>query len=342
MNIISEAGYTEISEESIKSSKEKIRKIFYETEKFRELEEKLVKSDEYIPQKKKEKETVESEIKMILNKNNSDTPAMLKDMIIRTERHKGLIFEKDSLTKKIREILGNNTLKDLEEKAEHINRMMKSVSCDSLERITEIYGQNIMKHNTVLSQIQNSEREIIESEKENNSLRNIDEEINYLKNNKVKTEKDIKLIRLSLEKIVKASEILSKDFMELLPEKSAEYLVILTGGKYNGVDFGREMDLKVIRNEDGKKIDVEMLSYGTIDQVYFAVRLAVMDILSGDRNIPLFMDDCFIKYDKSRLEKAMELMCKIASNRQILLFTCHNREKELLDKINADYNFIQL
>jgi uncharacterized protein YhaN len=67
-------------------------------------------------------------------------------------------------------------------------------------------------------------------------------------------------------------------------------------------------------------------SEGTGDQMYLALRLAVWDILSPES--PLILDDALVRFDQTRMERAMDLLAELGEKRQILLFSCQDREKE--------------
>jgi uncharacterized protein YhaN len=84
---------------------------------------------------------------------------------------------------------------------------------------------------------------------------------------------------------------------------------------------------------------LERLSAGTIDQVYFALRLAVADLLLGNDEVPLLLDDSFALYDETRVKAVLQ---KIAKRQQIILFTCHKREQSLLKELGLPYQFVDL
>ena len=74
------------------------------------------------------------------------------------------------------------------------------------------------------------------------------------------------------------------------------------------------------------------LSRGTVDQLYLALRLALCDmLLSGDEPCPIVLDDALINFDDTRMGYALDVLREIAQRRQILLFTCHSREKRYIE-----------
>ena len=90
---------------------------------------------------------------------------------------------------------------------------------------------------------------------------------------------------------------------------------------------------------ENQQIAVEQLSQGTLEQIYFALRMAVADLLYAE-DYPIILDETFAYYDDTRLERAMAWLAE--SGRQVLLFTCHHRERDLLKKMNIAYADIRL
>lgn len=60
----------------------------------------------------------------------------------------------------------------------------------------------------------------------------------------------------------------------------------------------------------------------------FALRMAAMDVLCGEEELPVILDESFAFYDENRLKETLKWL---AENRtQVLLFTCQKREEEAL------------
>jgi uncharacterized protein YhaN len=103
------------------------------------------------------------------------------------------------------------------------------------------------------------------------------------------------------------------------------YLSEITGGAYSELLINRELQISV-RIPQTRRMDKEpeqRLSTGTVDQIYLSLRLAMVGILSENReSIPMLLDDPFANYDDERLERTMALLANIAKKHQVLLFTC--------------------
>ena len=88
-------------------------------------------------------------------------------------------------------------------------------------------------------------------------------------------------------------------------------------------------------------IKVNRVSAGTADQIYFSVRMAVSQMLY-DEPMPLILDDSFVLYDDERLKNTLRWLTEQKAFSQILIFTCHHREAEMLESLNCDYHYVEL
>lgn len=110
-----------------------------------------------------------------------------------------------------------------------------------------------------------------------------------------------------------------------LAELASTYLGEITGGRYSEVAIDRDFNIHVrIPQREALDSEVERrLSKGTVDQIYLALRLAMVQMLSRNgESIPMILDDPFANYDDERLSRTMALLVRIAQHNQILLFTC--------------------
>lgn len=111
-------------------------------------------------------------------------------------------------------------------------------------------------------------------------------------------------------------------------------------GKYKKANFDADNGL-IIEREDGEYINCNNLSIGTIDQLYLSLRLSVMNEISKEK-MPIILDEAFAFYDNERLENILKFINDNYKENQIIIFTCSNREKEILNKLNIEYNLINL
>lgn len=137
------------------------------------------------------------------------------------------------------------------------------------------------------------------------------------------------------EALTIADRELRARFSPALNERTAHYFSRLTGGAYEKVMLERDFTAKTEQVESLSLRSALLLSQGTADQLYLALRLAICDlILPKEPSPPLILDDALASFDDLRAELALELLRELGKKRQILLFTCHSREAKLLESAN--------
>ncbi len=137
---------------------------------------------------------------------------------------------------------------------------------------------------------------------------------------------------LAEERLKELSEQLRNQLKLQINAKASEILEAFTGGKYTQLLIEDELKMSVIC--EGRKIAVERLSRGTIEQIYLAFRMAVTEVISQEE-YPIILDDTFAYYDDVRLEHTLKWLCE--NKKQVLIFTCQKREEEALAKMDILY-----
>lgn len=132
-----------------------------------------------------------------------------------------------------------------------------------------------------------------------------------------------------------------RDSFGLYLNKAASELIGgITGGIYTSMSIDENLD--VFMNTPGKLVSIDQVSSGTMDQIYLAVRLAAARLVQDGRDrMPLIFDDSFVLYDEDRLKTALKWLAKTYDN-QIIIFTCHQREAQLLTANQVKYNLIAI
>lgn len=123
-------------------------------------------------------------------------------------------------------------------------------------------------------------------------------------------------------------------------DKLSETIAQITNEKYTKVRLNDDTGL-VVELENGNYIPASRLSIGTIDQLYFSLRLAMVEELSEEK-MPIILDEVFAYYDTERLKNILTYMANRFGNNQIMIFTCTNREKEILEELNIKFNFVEI
>ena len=90
--------------------------------------------------------------------------------------------------------------------------------------------------------------------------------------------------------------------------------------------------------------EAALLSQGAADQLYWAVRLAISDmVLPAENAVPIVLDDALVNFDDGRMAAALDYLVELSKTRQILLMTCQSREAAYLAKAHpGKFHHIQL
>ena len=151
---------------------------------------------------------------------------------------------------------------------------------------------------------------------------------------------EIVAIDLAQETMADLSSSIRDSFGLYLNKEASQYITGITGGIYDSMSI--DENLNVFLNTKTKLVPLENVSSGTMDQVYLALRLAAAKLLQGSGSgFPLIFDDSFTQYDDERLKTALEWLAS-AYGGQIIIFTCHRREAQMLRARQAGFQLIEM
>lgn len=157
----------------------------------------------------------------------------------------------------------------------------------------------------------------------------IEEEIILLKDEEKKLLKHLKTLELTKELLTEAHEKLSDDFIKELNDKVSDNYNFITGTG-RSVKVSEIFDMKYLEN--GKILEESYLSKGSLDQLYLSLRIAMADIIFKGEKVVFILDEPFVHYDKERVKNTLDLLYSKKNEYQFIIFTCHDREIELIDK----------
>ncbi len=166
-------------------------------------------------------------------------------------------------------------------------------------------------------------------------------------------EEEIKEVESNIEKYetqLKASYVVSEVLTEVYDEIRSSFGPILnsnvitsfkefTDGKYNEVMVSDNYEMKV--KDDKSIMAAEALSNGANDQLYLSLRLAFVEMIFKNKDIPICLDDTFIQYDDKRLERTIKYLIKERFE-QYIIFTCQKREEAVIRNNSISHKYIKL
>lgn len=114
----------------------------------------------------------------------------------------------------------------------------------------------------------------------------------------------------------------------------------ISGGKYQEVVYNSDNSRIIVKDKDGFWLDIDKLSSGAFDQLYFSIRIVLAKKLLGNKNGFFIMDDPFIRSDKERLVKQLKTLGNIVKlGWQVLYFSAKDEVKDLMQDILDDVDF---
>ena len=139
-------------------------------------------------------------------------------------------------------------------------------------------------------------------------------------------------VTIAEQTIMTLSARMQENTKDILNEKASAVLSKITGQKYDHIYI--EETLKMSVPAEDKIVNAERLSRGTLEQIYFAIRMAATELLQKEEQ-PVILDDTFVYYDDVRLANTLKWLSE--NKKQVLIFTCQKREEELLTDMGIKF-----
>lgn len=262
--------------------------------------------------------------------------AMLKGQIILLEKNNEKITEEiEQDNKAIKEESNKNKQQIIEKyKDKNINDLLYINDYQNyISKIEETINNNRIRikgleieYNTIVPQL--DEMVVLEEKREADK-----EKLAELR------EKEI-IINIAIENLMDAYEEMKTTITPKFTKNLSESIQKISSNKYNKVTINDENGM-IIENNRGEYVEAIKLSTGTIDQLYLALRLSMIDELSKE-NLPIILDESFAYSDNNRLKNMLQYLTSDLNNHQTIIFTCTDREQKMLEAMNIPYNVVEL
>ncbi len=277
----------------------------------------------------------------IQRKENIEKIKNEKEIEILEENKKNNIDEINKIEKKIRD--ENN-----KQQERIINKYKNQFNKEKIQKLFYLNLNNMENQIELLNREYNNKKIELNTinikESENNiKIQNkleCEEQLEYYQEQKKEIEKLEKSIKLAKDALEQAYSEMKNEVTPKFTKDLSNLIEKISNDKYKNAKFDSEYGLRV-EMENGEYIDCNRLSIGTIDQLYLSLRLSAMNEIT-EETMPIILDEAFAYYDSERLENILKYIYDNYKNNQILIFTCTNREKQILDKLNMEYNLINL
>ena len=137
-------------------------------------------------------------------------------------------------------------------------------------------------------------------------------------------------LEMAIEALEKACENMKKQASPLITADSGEMFSAITDGKYSALYTDSGMNLSFGDTVTNLPRESGYLSTGTRDAAYISLRLALCKYLYKESPVLIF-DDAFSRLDDERLKSVLQLLWKLSEEFQIIILSCHTREKEFFE-----------
>lgn len=165
-----------------------------------------------------------------------------------------------------------------------------------------------------------------------------EKEMLYQKLQKPVNEQKMIAIERATERIQELCEVKKEDVMREVLNKASELLCVMTKGKYQKLLLEESQEPMVW--DGNRQLKLFQVSTGCVDQVYLSLRMALQNLFFTEEQLPLIFDDAFVYFDNQRLERLLGYLTDM--NRQVLIFSCHEREMQFLEKEKVPFGKIVL
>ena len=138
---------------------------------------------------------------------------------------------------------------------------------------------------------------------------------------------------LSQQTLSQAGEALQRRFAPRISREAQRLFSRMTGGRYDRLTLSQDFSLLCGARQEDTLREAQWRSEGTVDQLYLSLRLSTAQALTPEA--PLILDDALARFDDERMKLAMEVLQELSRQRQVILFTCQQREADYAASLQA-------
>ncbi len=169
-----------------------------------------------------------------------------------------------------------------------------------------------------------SAKKDIEHLMEEVTVAEVESELAAVENELAEVERQRDRLMLLAQVIRKADADFRRKHQPDVIRRASAIVSSVTNGRYERLEL-QDDGQRLVAYNAGRPVSVRPpMSQGTLDQIYLAIRLAIVDHLDDGRNrLPLFLDEVFVNWDRERREGAFDVLASMSEQRQLFFFTCH-------------------
>jgi len=263
-----------------------------------------------------------------------ETSQQLEEQLSRKDQHLKLQSQIEGLDSRIRAILGTHV------SYESVERLLANTPGGELEKRWDTLGTRISGAEERISQLLQRQGEIAQEMKTLAADRRLSEaklELACLERQIQECANHWRTLGVTTCMLEKVCEVYESERQPETLREASSFLRQLTEGKYVRVWTPLGKNALRIDNEKGQSLPLEVLSRGTREAVFIALRLSLAAAYSRRGvTLPLVLDDVLVNFDSIRATSAAKVLRDFAAlGHQVVMFTCHEHIMKLFHSIDV-------
>src|SRR5699024_2582121 len=130
------------------------------------------------------------------------------------------------------------------------------------------------------------------------------------------------VLKIAQEVLQQAKINYQENHLQAVLRYTSTFFEELTNGRYHQVYAPTSKKPFQVEGKNHIVYTVNMLSQGTVDQLYIALRLAISIVMSDRYHMPFIIDDAFVHFDDTRTNRMLRILQNWTNEQQIIIFTC--------------------
>ncbi|MBE0416688.1 MAG: AAA family ATPase [Coriobacteriia bacterium] len=151
------------------------------------------------------------------------------------------------------------------------------------------------------------------------------------------------VLSLASRLLQRAQERYERERQPEVVREAERIFATITGGGYTRLSVPLGASAIEVFDASASAKDTGRLSTGTAEQLYLALRLALIGQLEETgAALPVLMDDVLANFDPERKAGAAAAVAELARTRQVVVFTCHPETAEVLGSAEPGLSTLSL
>ena len=329
-NVASPAAFEALYERALKAQSNQ--------ERIQELDEALNAKNEALNSQKEKHDAAKATMHALHQRHHVDSLEGLKRIRDANREYHTAKKELDTLKMRLEDALAGDTLEAL---ADTVDLQSEDVPYDDIDDVMEAREALTSKLNDLRVSMERLNQRIESIEASHRPLETVEHELNQqiIERDRLSLMRDRH--QHAIDMVKRAVAKIEENFAPVLSKKIGDYVHAFTGGNYRDIRVKKTMSFSAYDDRSGDFEAPMHFSRGTLDQIYFALRVGLLEAL-GKARLPLLLDDAFVAYDDTRLKETLKILDGMRDVRQILVFTCHDRERLFTSELSIPANRITL